>query len=153
MLDAQNKRPRIDMQPRDIDEDAQILDEEEEKLAREGAMMEKVIELENVNQIGYNEEDYVVERNEWANCIHEYVAPKGFNRIEYKRPVQPAKVYKFKLDKFQEKAVECIERNESVLVAAHTSAGKTAIAEYSIALALNNKQRVIYTSPIKALSN
>ena len=103
--------------------------------------------------MGYNEEDYVVERNEWANCIHEYVAPKGFNRTEYKRPVKPAKIYKFKLDKFQEKAVECIERNESVLVAAHTSAGKTAIAEYSIALALNNKQRVIYTSPIKALSN
>ena len=42
---------------------------------------------------------------------------------------------------------------ESVLVAAHTSAGKTAIAEYSIAQSLKNKQRVIYTSPIKALSN
>jgi len=39
------------------------------------------------------------------------------------------------------------------LVAAHTSAGKTAVAEYAIALALKNKQRVIYTSPIKALSN
>jgi ATP-dependent RNA helicase DOB1 len=38
-------------------------------------------------------------------------------------------------------------------VAAHTSAGKTAIAEYAIALSLNRKQRVIYTSPIKALSN
>ena len=49
--------------------------------------------------------------------------------------------------------MECVERNESILVAAHTSAGKTAIAEYSIALALKNKQRVIYTSPIKALSN
>jgi ATP-dependent RNA helicase DOB1 len=40
-----------------------------------------------------------------------------------------------------------------VLVAAHTSAGKTAVAEYVIALCLANKQRVIYTSPIKALSN
>jgi len=39
------------------------------------------------------------------------------------------------------------------MVAAHTSAGKTAIAEYAIALALKNNQRVIYTSPIKALSN
>ena len=46
-----------------------------------------------------------------------------------------------------------IENNESVLVAAHTSAGKTAVAEYAIALALREKQRVIYTSPIKALSN
>ena len=49
--------------------------------------------------------------------------------------------------------MECIERSESVLVAAHTSAGKTAVAEYAIAKALAAKQRVIYTSPIKALSN
>jgi ATP-dependent RNA helicase DOB1 len=81
------------------------------------------------------------------------VAPKDFTRPEFKRPLKKAKEYKFTLDKFQDKAVECIERNESVLVAAHTSAGKTAIAEYAIATALNNKQRVIYTSPIKALSN
>lgn len=39
------------------------------------------------------------------------------------------------------------------MVAAHTSAGKTAIAEYAIAQSLNKKARVIYTSPIKALSN
>ena len=45
------------------------------------------------------------------------------------------------------------ERNESVLVAAHTSAGKTAVAEYAIAKALNANQRVVYTSPLKALSN
>jgi ATP-dependent RNA helicase DOB1 len=54
---------------------------------------------------------------------------------------------------FQKKAVECIDNGESVLVAAHTSAGKTAVAEYAIATALRDKQRVIYTSPIKALSN
>lgn len=45
------------------------------------------------------------------------------------------------------------ERNESVMVAAHTSAGKTAVAEYAIAKALSLNQRVIYTSPLKALSN
>ena len=65
----------------------------------------------------------------------------------------PAKVYPFKLDTFQQNAVDSIERNESVLVAAHTSAGKTAVAEYAIAKCLRDKQRVIYTSPIKALSN
>jgi superfamily II RNA helicase len=36
-----------------------------------------------------------------------------------------------------------------VLVSAHTSAGKTVVAEYAIAQALAAKQRVIYTSPIK----
>jgi superfamily II RNA helicase len=40
-----------------------------------------------------------------------------------------------------------------VLVSAHTSAGKTVVAEYAIALSLKAGQRVIYTSPIKALSN
>ena len=34
-----------------------------------------------------------------------------------------------------------------------TSAGKTVVAEYAIALSLKQKQRVIYTTPIKALSN
>mmetsp|Transcript_22038 Transcript_22038/g.24646 ORF Transcript_22038/g.24646 Transcript_22038/m.24646 type:complete len:956 (-) Transcript_22038:847-3714(-) len=53
----------------------------------------------------------------------------------------------------QAQAIGYIEKEESVLVAAHTSAGKTAVAEYAIAKALNNGQRVVYTSPIKALSN
>lgn len=39
------------------------------------------------------------------------------------------------------------------MVSAHTSAGKTVVALYAIAMSLRNKQRVIYTSPIKALSN
>ena len=65
----------------------------------------------------------------------------------------PAKVYPFKLDKFQQDAVDYIEKNESVLVAAHTSAGKTATAEYAVAKCFRDKQKVIYTSPIKALSN
>lgn len=49
-----------------------------------------------------------------------------------------AKKYKFKLDPFQAKSVAILESNESVLVAAHTSAGKTAIAEYAIALSMKN---------------
>ncbi|CAO3570039.1 unnamed protein product [Mortierella alpina] len=65
----------------------------------------------------------------------------------------PAKTYSFALDEFQKLATYSIEREESVLVAAHTSAGKTVVAEYAIAISLNNHQRVIYTSPIKALSN
>ncbi|CAL5036251.1 unnamed protein product [Urochloa decumbens] len=39
------------------------------------------------------------------------------------------------------------------MVSAHTSAGKTVVALYAIAMSLRNQQRVIYTSPIKALSN
>jgi superfamily II RNA helicase len=65
----------------------------------------------------------------------------------------PAKTYAFELDPFQVQAISYIEKEESVLVAAHTSAGKTAVAEYAIAKSLRGGQRVIYTSPIKALSN
>ena len=68
-------------------------------------------------------------------------------------PTEPAKVYPFELDPFQKKAIEYIDREESVLVAAHTSAGKTAIAEYAVAKSLKRGQRVAYCSPIKALSN
>eukprot|EP00536_Pseudo-nitzschia_multiseries_P008159 jgi/Psemu1/197417/e_gw1.203.81.1 len=61
--------------------------------------------------------------------------------------------YPFTLDTFQQQAVARLERNESVFVAAHTSAGKTVVAEYAVALAKQRGTRCIYTSPIKALSN
>lgn len=68
-------------------------------------------------------------------------------------PTEPSKTYPFKLDPFQSQAISYIDKEESVLVAAHTSAGKTAVAEYAIAKSLKAGQRVVYTSPIKALSN
>ncbi|KAK4040320.1 rRNA-processing arch domain-containing protein [Parachaetomium inaequale] len=72
---------------------------------------------------------------------------------EHKAPADPARKYPFRLDPFQALSVASIERGESVLVSAHTSAGKTVVAEYAIAQCLKRNQRVIYTSPIKALSN
>ncbi|KAK6009289.1 hypothetical protein OSTOST_25807, partial [Ostertagia ostertagi] len=45
-----------------------------------------------------------------------------------------AKKYPFELDAFQQAAVVCMEKGESVFVAAHTSAGKTVVAEYAVAL-------------------
>lgn len=71
---------------------------------------------------------------------------------DHKR-MNEARSYPFTLDPFQDTAISCIDRGESVLVSAHTSAGKTVVAEYAIAQSLRDKQRVIYTSPIKALSN
>uniref|UniRef100_A0A0G4HZ21 Helicase C-terminal domain-containing protein n=1 Tax=Chromera velia CCMP2878 TaxID=1169474 RepID=A0A0G4HZ21_9ALVE len=87
-----------------------------------------------------------------TNCAHECIKPRGWTRKP--RPTgPPAKEYKFTLDAFQQAAVGALEIQESVLVSAHTSAGKTVVAEYAISMALRDKQRVIYTSPIKALSN
>lgn len=79
--------------------------------------------------------------------------PDGHQIPKPKPSSKPAKEYPFQLDPFQAQAVGYIENEESVLVAAHTSAGKTAVAEYAIAKSLKNGQRVVYTSPIKALSN
>ena len=56
-------------------------------------------------------------------------------------------------DPFQLKAIQAVDEEKSVLVSAPTGAGKTAIAEYAIVKALSRNERVIYTSPIKALSN
>ena len=86
---------------------------------------------------------------------HQVALPPNYDYIpitEHKR-VNQAREYPFTLDPFQDTAISCIDRNESVLVAAHTSAGKTVVAEYAIAQTLRDKQRIIYTSPIKALSN
>uniref|UniRef100_A0A672LGB0 SKI2 homolog, superkiller viralicidic activity 2-like n=1 Tax=Sinocyclocheilus grahami TaxID=75366 RepID=A0A672LGB0_SINGR len=61
--------------------------------------------------------------------------------------------YPFELDVFQKQAILRLEAHDSVFVAAHTSAGKTVVAEYAIALSQKHMTRTIYTSPIKALSN
>ncbi|KAI1343458.1 DSHCT domain-containing protein [Xylariaceae sp. FL0016] len=64
-----------------------------------------------------------------------------------------ARDWPFELDTFQKEAIYHLESGDSVFVAAHTSAGKTVVAEYAIALAARHMTKAIYTSPIKALSN
>jgi superfamily II RNA helicase len=56
-------------------------------------------------------------------------------------------------DRFQQEAIDHINNGHSVIVSAPTGAGKTAIAEYIIQGAIRNNLGVIYTAPIKALSN
>jgi len=57
------------------------------------------------------------------------------------------------LDDFQKQAISGVEQDQSVLVSAPTGAGKTLIAEYLIKKCMMENQGVIYTAPIKALSN
>ena len=83
---------------------------------------------------------------------HQVAVPPGYDYTpiaQHVAPAVPDRVYKFELDPFQKVSVAAIQRGESVLVSAHTSAGKTVVAEYALAQCLNRKQRVIYTSPIK----
>ena len=58
-----------------------------------------------------------------------------------------------KLDAFQEEAIVALDGGHSVLVSAPTGCGKTLIAEYAVEKSLKEGKRVIYTAPIKALSN
>ena len=90
------------------------------------------------------------------NIQHQVSLPPEYAYVpisQHKSPEHPARTWPFELDPFQKVSIASIERGESVLVSAHTSAGKTVVAEYAIAQSLKNNQRVIYTSPIKALSN
>jgi len=61
--------------------------------------------------------------------------------------------FPYHLDDFQMNGCWGIENDKNVLITAHTAAGKTTIAEYTIALAVHLGKKVIYTSPIKTLSN
>jgi superfamily II RNA helicase len=57
------------------------------------------------------------------------------------------------LSEFQQLAVNSIEQGHHVLVTAHTGSGKTLPAEHAIRYFTGQGKRVIYTAPIKALSN
>ncbi|WFD05068.1 Antiviral helicase ski2 [Malassezia vespertilionis] len=89
------------------------------------------------------------EKREWAHAVD---ATRQMTNFDTLVPYM-AHQFPFELDTFQKQAVYHLERNESIFVAAHTSAGKTVVAEYAIALAMKHLTRCIYTSPIKALSN
>ncbi len=63
------------------------------------------------------------------------------------------KFKQYTLDPFQEDAIKAIESNHSVVVSAPTGSGKTLIADYIIEKHKNDTKKIIYTAPIKALSN
>ncbi|WP_018305852.1 DEAD/DEAH box helicase [Desulfitobacterium hafniense] len=57
------------------------------------------------------------------------------------------------LDRFQEEALDAIDEGQSVIVAAPTGTGKTLVADYLVEKVMAEGRRIIYTAPIKALSN
>jgi len=133
------KRPRLDQIPDAVVADAFETEQEQEIATASGLGGSEGASMRLSHQVR-----------------HEVSVPPNYPYVplsQHKPPADPAKVYSFTLDPFQQMAVSSIQREESVLVSAHTSAGKTVVAEYAIAQSLKNNQRVIYTSPIKALSN
>lgn len=67
--------------------------------------------------------------------------------------IQYFEKYPFPLSSFQKHAIESIVEGQHILVTAHTGSGKTLPAEFAIEHFVSQKKKVIYTSPIKALSN
>lgn len=87
--------------------------------------------------------------SDWAEMVD---ISQPINNFKEQIPC-PAMEFPFELDVFQKQAILKLEQRQYVFVAAHTSAGKTVVAEYAIALSKRDLTRTIYTSPIKALSN
>jgi antiviral helicase SKI2 len=83
----------------------------------------------------------VVVRQDWMPSDYDRYVDEGVLNV------------KFTPDVFQRQAFYFLSRNSSVFVSAHTSSGKTLVAEYAITLSQQRGARTIYTSPIKALSN
>lgn len=86
---------------------------------------------------------------EWAHMVDVKREITNFHELV----PDMARTWPFELDTFQKEAIYHLESGDSVFVAAHTSAGKTVVAEYAIALAAKHMTKAVYTSPIKALSN
>jgi len=80
-------------------------------------------------------------------CSYNY--PKS-NEEEYKKYYEN---YSYELHDFQKWAIKAIVDGHHVLVCAPTGSGKTLPGEFSLQYFYSNGKKVIYTSPIKALSN
>uniref|UniRef100_A0A6C0DA54 Helicase n=1 Tax=viral metagenome TaxID=1070528 RepID=A0A6C0DA54_9ZZZZ len=61
--------------------------------------------------------------------------------------------FPFPLSDFQKYAIDAIVSGDHVLVTAHTGSGKTLPAEFALEYFVSQGKKVVYTSPIKALSN
>ena len=59
----------------------------------------------------------------------------------------------FDLDDFQTRALDALDAGGSVVVAAPTGSGKTVVAQYAVAMAIETGSKAFYTTPLKALSN
>ena len=66
---------------------------------------------------------------------------------------QFAASYPFELDQFQIEAIQTFLNGDSVMVAAPTGTGKTVVAEFGVYESSHRGGKVMYTTPIKALSN
>mgnify|MGYP002624232226 FL=1 len=121
--------------------------ENEENESEDLEEQEQEQELENEKE--EFKKDFTARHREMQNwAIDDDLDISAFSEIK-----DPPITFPFELDEFQKRSILRLEKHQNVLVCAHTSSGKTVVAEYGIALGKRHSKRVLYTSPIKALSN
>jgi ATP-dependent RNA helicase HelY len=88
------------------------------------------------------------------NSEHDRERSWGIDPVERAEVItQFAALYPFPLDDFQVEGIHTFLDGDSVMVAAPTGTGKTILAEFGVYESFRRGGRVIYTTPIKALSN
>ncbi|SPO20957.1 probable SKI2 - antiviral protein and putative helicase [Ustilago trichophora] len=122
----------------------------EASISAQDAELDELLPVERPQPLAHARRAAKIEaKRDWAHVVDVNQKLTNFHELV----PQMAHAFPFELDTFQKEAVYHLEQGDSVFVAAHTSAGKTVVAEYAIALAQKHMTRCIYTSPIKALSN
>jgi superfamily II RNA helicase len=81
------------------------------------------------------------------------ICPNEYTNSDSSEMNQHFEGFPFELSPFQKYAIEGIVTGNHVITTAHTGSGKTLSAEFAIKYFLSQGKKVIYTSPIKALSN
>lgn len=91
----------------------------------------------NIPVLKISEKKKELTKTEWAEQLDVSAPVTDFD----KRIPDPAITFSYELDTFQKQAILKLEENSNVFVAAHTSAGKTTVAEYAIALSQKHMTR------------
>lgn len=91
----------------------------------------------NIPVLKISEKKTELSKTEWAEQLDVSAPVTDFD----KKIPDPAITFSYELDTFQKQAILKLEENSNVFVAAHTSAGKTTVAEYAIALSQKHMTR------------
>ena len=131
--------------------------EEKKQEIKEEIKEEKEKEKENKDNVNneIKEENKEIKNDINKENIKKDIVYAKVDDVDIKKfdEIDLAMKFPFELDVFQKRGIIQVENHNNVLVCAHTSSGKTVVAEYGIAFTRRNKKRIIYTAPIKALSN
>ncbi|KAL9169534.1 hypothetical protein ABFS82_04G085500 [Erythranthe guttata] len=141
-----------------VNESLEIDTEEElhavdDVIMKESSVLDEILSVESVEstqpRLDVNTESIAQLKEGWAlRGGNEEIAERFHELVP-----DMALDFPFELDPFQKEAIFYLEKGDSVFVAAHTSAGKTVVAEYAFALATKHCTRAVYTAPIKTISN